>query len=37
MNSEKKVQLRYEVNRRDFKLDVSAEIPLQGVTGISGP
>ncbi len=37
MSSEKKVQLRYEVERKDFKLNVSANIPLQGVTGIYGP
>ncbi len=37
MSSEKKVQLRYEVERKDFKLNVSANIPLRGVTGIYGP
>jgi molybdate transport system ATP-binding protein len=37
MNSGKKVQLRYEVDRSDFKLNVTADIPLQGVTGIYGP
>ncbi len=36
MNSGQKMQLRYEVERKDFKLKVSADIPLQGITGIYG-
>ena len=36
MNSVQKMQLRYEVERKDFKLNVSAKIPLQGITGIYG-
>jgi molybdate transport system ATP-binding protein len=30
------MQFRYEVDRGDFTLDVAAELPLQGVTGIHG-
>ena len=37
MNSGQKMQLRYEVDRKDFKLNVSADVPLQGITGIYGP
>ena len=37
MNSGEKMKFRYEVDRKDFKLNVMADIPLQGVTGIYGP
>lgn len=37
MSIEQTVNLRYEVERKDFRLDVAAEIPLQGITGIYGP
>jgi molybdate transport system ATP-binding protein len=37
MSSEQKVQLQYAVDRMGFKLNVSAEIPLHGITGIYGP
>lgn len=37
MSKQQKVQLQYAVERKDFKLNVSAEIPLQGITGIYGP
>ena len=36
MNSDHNIQLRYQVDRKDFKLDVSTDIPLQGITGIYG-
>jgi molybdate transport system ATP-binding protein len=37
MSSARNIQLRYAVERKDFKLNVMADIPLQGVTGIYGP
>lgn len=37
MNGKQQMQFRYEVDRDDFNLDVAAEIPLQGITGIYGP
>jgi molybdate transport system ATP-binding protein len=36
MNDKQKMRLRYEVELKDFKLDVRADIPLQGITGIYG-
>jgi len=37
MSSGRQIRLRYEVGRKDFKLNVSVDIPLQGITGIYGP
>ena len=36
MNDAQSMQFRYELERNGFALDVAAEIPLQGVTGIFG-
>ena len=37
MSSNQNIRLRYDVERSDFNLNVTAEIPLQGTTGIYGP
>ncbi|MGI9221518.1 MAG: molybdenum ABC transporter ATP-binding protein [Woeseiaceae bacterium] len=36
MNNQQLLRLRYEVERKDFALDVAAEVPLQGITGVYG-
>ena len=36
MNDEQMLRLRYTISRNDFTLDVAADIPLQGVTGVYG-
>lgn len=36
MNSEQLLQLHYEVERDEFKLDVAVSLPLHGITGVYG-
>jgi molybdate transport system ATP-binding protein len=36
MNSSNVIQLRYQLQRRDFALDVDLELPLRGISGVFG-
>jgi len=36
MNANDSIQLRYELQRRDFALDVELELPLRGISGVFG-
>jgi molybdate transport system ATP-binding protein len=36
MNANDTIQLRYQLQRRDFALDVDLELPLRGISGVFG-